>query len=84
MVPYYTNGLTMDQITTPISNGVGQLEAQINTALNSMATNPSPSPQNMAILQANIQLWTGMITAESSLIKQVGDTLKTVAQNMGS
>lgn len=84
MVPYYTNGLTMDEITTPISNGVGQLESQINSALNQVATNPSPSPQNLAILQANIQLWTGMITMESSLIKQVGDTMKSVAQNMGS
>ena len=84
MVPYYTNGLTMDQITTPISNGVGQLETQITSALNQMATNPSPSPQSIAILQSQIQLWTGLITAESSLIKNVGDTMKTVAQNMGS
>jgi hypothetical protein len=52
--------------------------------LDSLQNNPNPSQQDLIIFQANMQLWSNMISMESSITKVYGDTMKQVVNNMGS
>lgn len=83
MITYSSGGLTVDQITGSMTNGIGQLENNIQQMMNQISANPSPSPQQMLQLQVYMSLWSNLFTVESSIVKVFGDTLKTIANNMG-
>lgn len=83
MFTYSSEGLTLDEITGSMTNGIGQLEDNIQQMMNQISSNPSVSPQQMLQLQVYMQLWTNLFTAESSIVKVFGDTLKTIANNAG-
>lgn len=82
----FTNqsAFTMDNIIIEMSGATSQLEAQMNAALLEIQSNPNPSQADLTVFQALLTQWSSLITMESSIIKVYGDTMKSVASNMGS
>ena len=76
--------LNVDLVYQDITTGMSQLEQQMTTALNSIASNPQPSPQQLAVFQYQTNMWTNLIQMESSIFKVLGDTTKQVVTNMGT
>ncbi|MCE2705582.1 MAG: EscF/YscF/HrpA family type III secretion system needle major subunit [Proteobacteria bacterium] len=79
-----TSMFNLDTVTSQMGSAVQSQEGQMAVTLNSLQNNPNPSQQDLIIFQANMQLWSNMISMESSITKVYGDTMKQVVNNMGS
>ncbi|MFN7095788.1 MAG: EscF/YscF/HrpA family type III secretion system needle major subunit [Burkholderiales bacterium] len=75
---------TLDNINTYMGAGLQQLDQQLTQAMQQIANNPSPSPKDLAIFQAQMQMYTNLIQMESSIFKVYGDTTRQVVTNMSS
>jgi hypothetical protein len=79
-----TSMFNLDTVTSQMGSAVQSQEGQMAVTLDSLQNNPNPSQQDLIIFQANMQLWSNMISMESSITKVYGDTMKQVVNNMGS
>ena len=79
-----TSMFNLDTLTSQMGSAVQSQEGQMAVTLDSLQNNPNPSQQDLIIFQANMQLWSNMISMESSITKVYGDTMKQVVNNMGS
>jgi type III secretion apparatus needle protein len=75
---------TLDNINTYMGAGLQQLDQQLTQAMQQIANNPSPSPKDLAIFQAQMQMYTNLIQMESSIFKVYGDTTRQIVTNMSS
>lgn len=78
------SAFTMETVGQACGDGIAQLEQSLSASLTQIQNNPNPSMSQLATFQANLQLWSGMIQMESSIVKNYGDTMKQVVSNMGS
>jgi type III secretion apparatus needle protein len=76
--------LTMDGVASNFAAGAGDLEQRINTIVEQLNNNPALSQGQVIAMQQLIAQYTALLTLESSIIKQYGDTLKSIAQNVGT
>lgn len=76
-----SNGITFDTIVTPINNGVMAQEANLRSVVASIGQNPSTL--DMLNMQQAMTKWSMMIQLQSTLIKELGDTMKSVIQKAG-
>lgn len=76
--------LTIDGVATSFAGGANDLEQRISSIVDSLQNNPSLSQGQVIAMQQLIAQYTALLTLESSIIKQYGDTLKSIAQNVGT
>lgn len=76
--------LTMDQIAGSFTSGAGDLEQKINSIIQTLNDNPAMSQAQVIAMQQLISQYTALLTLHSSILKQYGDTLKAIAQNVGT
>lgn len=75
---------TLDNINTYMGAGLQQLDQQLTQAMQQIANNPSPNPKDLAVFQAQVQMYTNLIQMESSIFKRYGDVMQQVVTNMAS
>ena len=89
---YPVNTMLNDNITDlSFGNVVGLMgqalapqASQMISAMQQMQNNPNLSPQQMVVFQAQIQMYSTLVGMETSQVKVIGDTLKSVVTNMSS
>ena len=74
----------MFNVTAQMGVSTSSVEQQMNQALQALQSNPAPSPNQLAEFQAQMAVWSSIITMESSITKVMGDTMKSIVTNMGS
>ena len=79
-----TNNFTMFDVTSEMSVPIGNMEQQMNQALQALQNNPAPTTTQLATFQAQQAIWSSIVQMESSITKVMGDTMKQVVTNMGS
>lgn len=84
MIYVTPTSFTLDNISTYMGAGLQQLDQQLTQAMQQLSNNPSPNPKDLAIFQAQMQMYTNMIQMESSIFKMYGDTTRQVVTNMSS
>lgn len=83
-IPMSNSQLSFTDVTQTMGGAISIQENQIMQTLQTIQNNPDIPTAQLAVFQANLQLWSNMIQMESSIIKVYGDTMKQVVTNMGS
>ena len=76
--------LTMDGVASNFAAGANDLEQKITSITDQLQNNPALTQGQVIAMQQLIAQYTALLTLESSVIKQYGDTLKSIAQNVGT
>jgi hypothetical protein len=72
-------------VTAILNNAISPVEDNMTNLLAQIQASPENVPQQtMTALQAEIQVWSSLTQTESSIVKQLGDTMKQVAGNIGT
>ena len=81
----YQSGFNFLEVVQIMNNAIQPVEQDMLDSLQQLEAAPANTSQSiMAQLQAELQIWGVLTTTESSIIKQVGDTMKGIASNIGS
>jgi hypothetical protein len=78
------SGFSIIGISNILSNSIGQQESNLQQLITNLQNNPNASTQDLLALQANMATWQAAVTANSSIIKAMSDTTKTVCNNIGA
>ena len=76
------DNLTVGSVSQTMNNSLQPEEEALMTAMNNMG--PNPSPLAMMNMQAQLSNWSNLLMADSSITKLIGDTTKSITQNIGS
>ncbi|MGI4860219.1 MAG: EscF/YscF/HrpA family type III secretion system needle major subunit, partial [Janthinobacterium lividum] len=71
-------GITFDSVTASMTSSLSSAESNINTLLSTAGN--STSTTDLLALQTAIQKWTLISSVQSTLIKDLGDSLKGIIQ----
>jgi type III secretion protein F len=76
------SGVTFDFINSSVSSVVNSAEATLKTRVASLdPTNTSPT--ELLMLQQDVSKWTMMTQIQSTLVKELSDTMKGIIQKAG-
>lgn len=75
-------GVTFDYINSTVSTAVDNAEATLKTKVASL--DPAQvSPTELLMLQQEVSKWTMMTQIQSTLVKELSDTMKGIIQKSG-
>ena len=74
-------GLTFNSISSTISQVAASREASLKKTLSEMGD--SPSTGDLLKVQQEVQQWSMFTQIQSTLVKEVGDILKSIIQKVG-
>lgn len=79
---FNASGLNFDNVNNTIYTAIGTQESNLKQTLATVSQNAdgSVSQANMLKMQQQIQQWSSMIEIQSTIIKQISDSLKSVIQ----
>lgn len=76
------SGVTFDFINSSVASAVNSAEATLKTKVASLdPTNASPT--ELLLLQQDVSKWTLMTQIQSTLVKELSDTMKGIIQKSG-
>ena len=76
------SGVNFDFINSSVSSVVNSAEATLRTTVASLdPTNTSPT--QLLMLQQDVSKWTMMTQIQSTLVKELSDTMKGIIQKAG-
>lgn len=78
------SNITMDAVFDNIGPGMQQLEDKMSAMMQQIQSNPAPSQSDLLQFQALTSMWSNLIQLQSSVLKVMGDTAKTVVNNTGT
>lgn len=73
-----TTGINMSYLSNQLGTVVSRTETDLRNQINLLGENPTQS--DLLKIQANLQQWTMLIELQSTITKQLGDTLKSIIQ----
>ena len=73
-------GLTFESINSTVSRVAASREASLKKTLSEMGE--SPSTGDLLKMQQEVQQWTMFTQIQSTLVKEVGDTIKGILQKV--
>ena len=73
--------MTFNAISSTIAQVASTRESSLKTTISEMGDNPSPG--DLLKVQQEVQLWTMFTQIHSTLIKELGDILKSIIQKVG-
>ena len=83
MLPAYSE-MTMDMVQDALNPAADVVSAQLQTQMTALESNPDPSPTDLAIFQANMQIYTSIMEMNSSVTESMGSMMKQIATNIGN
>ena len=77
-----SSGLTFNSVNSTIYDSIRSQESNLQTTLSNLRTNAdgSVSQADMLKMQQQVQQWTMLIEIQSTITKQIADSLKGVIQ----
>ncbi|MFY4257987.1 EscF/YscF/HrpA family type III secretion system needle major subunit [Achromobacter xylosoxidans] len=80
-----TNSISYGYINDTISTGISAFESKLRSTMAAMADSGDGSltSQQMLQMQQQVQQWTIMVEIQSTITKQLADSLKSVVQKSG-
>ena len=79
-----SSNFNFSNVIGTLGSGLAPIENSMMSTMQQIQSNPNPSPQQLVVFQAQLQLYNTVITMESSVSKEMGDTMKSVVTNMNS
>ena len=76
--------VNFNNVTQLVGNAIAPVENSMMTTMQNMQNNPNPSPEQLTVFQAQVQMYSTLINLQSSFNKVIGDTMKSVVSNMDS
>jgi hypothetical protein len=77
------NYLTIDNVSNSVKSGTDQIETDMNALIDEISTSSSPSQAQLMQLQTYTIKWQAMVSAQTGVLKALGDTMRTVVNNIG-
>lgn len=81
MIAALNSGITFDYINSSIASVVQSRESDLKTQISKLGVNPTTT--DLLNLQQQIQQWTMVTQIQSTLVKEISDTMKGVIQKAG-
>lgn len=78
------SSVTIDSVFENFTPGMQQLEDKMSGMMQQIQNNPAPSQADLVQFQALVSQWSNLIQLQSSILKVMGDTAKTVVNNTGT
>ncbi|MPM17305.1 hypothetical protein SDC9_63693 [bioreactor metagenome] len=75
-----STGMTFNTVSTAIGNASSSIEATLRQKITDIQGAENVTTAQMLDLQAVMQQWTMMTQVQSTVVKELGDTLKGVIQ----
>ncbi len=76
------SGVTFDYINTTVASAVNSSESTLKTRVANLDP-ASASPTELLLLQQEVSKWTMMTQIQSTLVKELSDTMKGIIQKSG-
>ena len=73
-------GMTFNSIANSLGAASSNLESALRTRLEGLQSEDNVSTATMLAVQQQLQQWTMMTQVQSTVVKELGDTLKGVIQ----
>jgi type III secretion protein F len=74
------NGLSLDSVSQTMLAAVNNAEQTLRNTLQQQAASQTQSPQDLLILQKQIQEWAMITQLQSTVVKELADAAKSVIQ----
>ncbi|THF57254.1 EscF/YscF/HrpA family type III secretion system needle major subunit [Pseudothauera rhizosphaerae] len=75
--------ITFDSIDATLRQITQRKEDDLRTTLDTIAGKDNPDTTDLYEMQRSMQQWTLMVQAQSTMVKELGDTLKGIVQKAG-
>ena len=80
----YVSSINMDSVSNSFGQGLQMLEDNLNTMIQKIQANPSPSQSDLLMMQLVSAKFQAVVQSETGIVKSLGDMMKAVAMNVGS
>ena len=74
------SGLTFNDISSSMGKASASVETSLRNKITSIQNSENVTSADMLSLQADMQQWTMMTQIQSTVVKELGDTIKGVIQ----
>ena len=74
------SGLTFNDIASSMGKASASVETSLRNKITSIQNSENVTSADMLSLQADMQQWTMMTQIQSTVVKELGDTMKGVIQ----
>lgn len=74
--------ISFDSIASTLGSSVSARESDLSTRISNDPNTPLTA-QQLILLQADVQKWTLAVSIQSTVTKELGDTLKGIVQKSG-
>ena len=74
------SGLTFNDISSSMGKASASVETSLRNKITSIQNSENVTSADMLSLQADMQQWTMMTQIQSTVVKELGDTMKGVIQ----
>ena len=74
------SGLTFNDISSSMGKASASVETSLRNKITSIQNSDNVTSADMLSLQADMQQWTMMTQIQSTVVKELGDTIKGVIQ----
>lgn len=74
------SGLTFNDISSSMGKASASVESSLRNKITSIQNSENVTSADMLSLQADMQQWTMMTQIQSTVVKELGDTMKGVIQ----
>lgn len=74
------SGLTFNDISSSMGKASASVETSLRNKITSIQNSDNVTSADMLSLQADMQQWTMMTQIQSTVVKELGDTMKGVIQ----
>ncbi|MFL9950756.1 EscF/YscF/HrpA family type III secretion system needle major subunit [Paraburkholderia agricolaris] len=73
-----SNSISIGGFANVIGTSVDQTETDLQNALSQLG--PEPTQKDMLLMQQKLQSWSMLVQLDSTIVKEIGDTLKGIIQ----
>ena len=74
------NGLNFEVVNSSIYNAVQAREAKLRTRIEEIGQDENPGSLDLLMMQQEIQQWSMMIQIQSTIVKELSDSMKGIIQ----
>lgn len=78
------SAINTDNISSAFGEGINKVEGDLSSALTDIQNNANPTAQDLLVLQNLMVRWQYIVQANTGVLRAYGDTMKAVANNIGT
>ncbi len=78
------SNFNIDNVSNSFGQGTQQLEDSLDSMMQKIQTEANPSTGDLLMLQSVLAKYQSIVQSETNVVKLLGDSLRSIATNIGS